>query len=194
MSRVTAAEPDLLGLAELTQTLHQAAGDGSVLVVIDPDLADGARTYGDLCSGVHRIDLGADLLADRARLYGALTHEIAHHALGHLTARRPWLRVCQAAAVAAVVFLLTGYPWPATAAVALAVAAYLVDARQQRREELAADAHSVALLNAAGLPGHTIVAATLAAGPADPWWHRAGGWIGGSHPTMRSRQAAVSGR
>lgn len=189
------AAVDLPGLAELTAALARAAHVPGTLVVVDGDLEDGqAYTHTDTCTRAPQITLAADLLTGGPYpLYGALAHEIAHRALGHLTGRRPWRWAAQVAGIAAVALVLTGYPWAlAAATAAVMVAAHLVDAHRQRAEELAADAHSVQLLDAAGLPGRTIVAATLAQLPADGWWYCTAGWVGGCRPTVTARRRAVS--
>lgn len=187
----------LQGLAELTADLTRAAHVPGTLVVVDGDLTDGqAYTHLDTCTRAPQITLAADLLTGGPYpLYGALAHEIAHRALGHLTARRPWRWASHAAAVVTVAAVLTGYPWALAAATAAAMtAAHLLDARRQRAEELEADAHSVRLLDAVGLPGRDVVAATLDRLPADGWWYRTAGWVGGCHPTVAARRRALDCR
>lgn len=188
---------DLPGLAELTADLTRAAHVPGTLVVIDGDLTDGqAYTHTDTCTRAPQITLAADLLTGGPYpLYGALAHEIAHRALGHLSPRRPWRWASEAAALAAIAAVLTGYPWGlAVAATVVMAAAHLLDAYRQRAEEMEADAHSVELLNAAGLPGRDVVAATLAQLPADGWWYRTVGWIGGGRPTVAARRRALDRR
>ncbi|MFG1755921.1 M48 family metalloprotease [Streptosporangium sandarakinum] len=190
--------PDTMpGLAELTSALACAVQAPAVLVTIDPDLLDGALAYGSDCDGVSRVVLGAELLADEMRLRGVLAHEIAHHALRHgQGAVRWWDGAANAALAAALVAIVAGLPLAAIlGAAAAAIALRLISGRVQRLEEYDADTYSVRLLEAAGLDGHAIVTATLAAIPQESRWYRVLGWIAGSHPTPDARRRAIaSGR
>ncbi|GAA3039612.1 M48 family metalloprotease [Streptosporangium longisporum] len=181
------------GLAELTGALARAAHAPAVLVVVDPALEDGALAHGSHCDPDAHITLGADLLADQTRLRGVLAHEIAHHALGHsqgLTQASWWQNVCWIGICTFVAAIVADSSAWADVALVVAIGAHLLAAREQRREEYQADAHSMQLLNAAGLDGHAIVTATLAALPQESRLYRLAGWIIGSHPTPDARRRA----
>ncbi|GAA3096403.1 M48 family metalloprotease [Streptosporangium carneum] len=190
---IPAASAEAAELARLTGMLTRTATVDDVLVVIEPGLEDAAVSYTDPCTGVRRIGLGTGLLnGPAARLHGALAHEVAHHALGHThgSARGRDVRIVIALTMGAV---LAGAPgWLMVLGLAAGVVLTLLERRDERREEIAADVYSVRLLDGAGLPGHSIVTTTLAEAPADPWWYRAGGWITGTHPTLRARRRAVA--
>ena len=178
--------------AALTDVIR-AAGIPSVLVTVDPDGETGAWSYADPCTGTARIEIGAELLdqPNEVRLAGALAHEAAHLVLGHTKPPTCW--DARAVAIAALVSAAAGAPWwVLLVGLVGATVLHLVDLMGQRREEIAADAFSVTLLDAAGLPGREIVAATLAQIPDDTRWYRAVGWVVGSYPTATSRRAALA--
>lgn len=186
---------DLPGLADLAARIASAASAGDVLVVVE-----GEGTYGYAhtgpCTPARRIGLGRDLLTVPPHMAGVLAHEVAHHALGHLDRPDMWATVQRWALRVAVAALVAGGYLPAVrlAALALAgvaalvcVAALLLDAGRDRRDEYEADAHAVQLLDALGHDGRAATAASLRPMESDPWWYRAVGWLAGTHPTPAAR-------
>ncbi|MER5317995.1 M48 family metalloprotease [Streptosporangium roseum] len=189
------AEPaeGLTGVAELTRSLSRAAGTSSVLVTVAPDGQSDAWSYANPCTGVARIEVGAELLQHphQVRLTGALAHEVAHQALGHTQPPTFW--DARVVAIATLVAAAVGSPWwILPVGLVAATVLHLIDLMGQRREELAADAHSIELLDAAGLPGQEIVTTTLEQVPDDGRWYRTLGWIIGSYPTVQARRRAVA--
>ncbi|MER5320868.1 M48 family metalloprotease [Streptosporangium roseum] len=186
------------GLAELTATLRRAARLPGLLVYIAPELGDNAYAGSRPCGPAPLVGIGADLLDDSrsAALHGAVAHEIAHHALGHVTSLVvPALeRVAAWATVGAMLATIVPAPrWVPLVLVAVAAVAYVTAAWRRRATEYAADAHAVALLDAAGLPGAAIVAAMLTEDFAtEPRWYARGGWLIGSHPLTRSRLRRIT--
>jgi hypothetical protein len=192
-----AAGGEVPGLAELAQALRRSAALPGVLILLDSDLGAGAEALSERCTSVPRVHLGRELAddADSAQLAGVVAHEIAHHALGHLThgagsRALVWL-VWAAVAVAVVAHL----PVVVVCVVAgCALAARVALAARRRRQEYDADAYSIHLLDGAGLDGQAIVTATLAHVPAEDAWYRTIGWLFGSHPTARARRRCLTRR
>lgn len=188
--------PDVSGVAGLAETLARLAGVPPLLVCVAEEWADNARAYRDPCTDAPRVDIGRELL-DGAVWRGVLAHEVAHHALDH---PRAWLfwrgrgsDVARGAFGVAVVAVAWGLPPVVVVAVAVvATVAVLGLAWRERREEYAADAMAVWLLDRAGLDGRRVVAGTLAGLPGDPWWYAAGVWLFASHPTSRARRRRLA--
>ncbi|WP_031171856.1 M48 family metalloprotease [Streptosporangium roseum] len=183
------AEPaeGLTGVAELTRELSRAAGTSSVLVTVAPDGQTGAWSYAAPCTGVARIEVGAELLQHphQVRLAGALAHEVAHEALGHTGRTSSWWDARVVFAITVVAAAVGSPWWILPVGLVAATVLHLIDLMGQRREEFAADAYSVELLDAAGLPGREIVTTTLEQVPDDGRWYRTLGWIIGSYPTQQ---------
>ncbi|MEU9832730.1 M48 family metalloprotease [Streptosporangium sp. NPDC048047] len=193
------ASPTVLaGLATLAATLGDAAGLPGLLVYVTDAFSDNACAEVRPCGAPLRVGIAADLLADgrQMSLYGALAHEIAHHALGHpagwlvpaLERITIWAMVAAGAATS-----LAAPAWVVAVLAVLAVVAFLVSAWRRRADEYAADAHAAALLEAVGLPGAVIVAASLADEiTAEPRWYALGGWLLGGHPATGARLHRLS--
>ncbi|MET7339133.1 M48 family metalloprotease [Nonomuraea sp. NPDC005650] len=185
---------ELAGAMMLTRSITRAAGTGEVLVTIAPaELSDNAQSTINACTAMDRLTLSSSALsATSARLGATLAHETAHLALGHCQGRHRWHLAIRAATLLAAVLggaaMAGGLPWwPTLAALALAVAFVLSDARTRRHEEYAADVLSAKILTHIGHDGYRMVTTTLECIPQDPVWYRAGGWLLGSHPTPRAR-------
>ncbi|GGK94307.1 hypothetical protein Ppa06_64700 [Planomonospora parontospora subsp. parontospora] len=184
------------GLAVLVEALTSGTYVPGVLVVTDPGLEGNAAIDHDPCTKTVRLNLGADWLNEQRRLplVGTLAHEIAHHALGHLTSSTGWWRWAGRVAACLALISFGSRTWPLVL-VALAVmsAAELVDAAADRAREYAADAHAVLLLGEAGLPGHHIMDAALAAIPAEtPRQRSLIGRLISSHPSAADRRRALA--
>lgn len=183
------------GLADLMSALRQRTELPGVLICLNPELGDNAEALGSHCSRIARIDVGTDLLQDAASqtLYGAVAHEIAHHALDHgLDTLAQRYRVALAR-TGLLVGLALRPPFALLVVLALlTLVMHLVAARRSRLQEYDADAYAVRLLDAAGLPGRRIMAAALADLHTDSIGYRLAGWMFGSHPTARARRRTLA--
>jgi len=186
------------GLAELVATLRTAAHLPGVLVIVDSDGATGAEATSMVCLPAPQIRLGADLLDEQhsMRLQGALAHEIAHHALGHLSGPTLWRRIAAGCGIGALLALATHLPaWLITALVVVAAVNHLLATQAIRLQEHDADLYAARLLEQVGRDGTAIVAATLTALPTPSLWERTVGRLTASHPTPAARlRVLASGR
>lgn len=155
------------------------------------------------CAGIPEINVGVDGVTEgQAAMLGTVAHETAHIILGHLRAGKA-VQYPYWAVVAAQLGLDVTYPglpmWLAVTPI-LAAAAVLrvIGQRRRQRQEYAADATGVALLDTAGLDGRVIMTESLTAdgdlGDQDYGWfarlqfalHLA------SHPRTSDRLAAIA--
>ncbi|GGS97706.1 hypothetical protein GCM10010156_64880 [Planobispora rosea] len=202
------SSPVLPGLAHLTRALAGAAhlpGTPGVLVTLDPTLKADAVAGVDACTHTPRIILGTDLLHQENpdQLTMVVAHEIAHHVLDHDAepGARVWSTLTSALFLLSLGALFLAAPrWIVVAATDAALAVHLIGrlaaTRASRRQELAADAHAVRLLDAIGRNGRATLTACLATLPAASRWHRLIGWMLDSHPSpaMRLRHLATDHR
>ncbi|MEV0197386.1 M48 family metalloprotease [Nonomuraea sp. NPDC050691] len=185
---------ELPGLAALAAVVRDAAHLPGLLVYVADELGDNATAETRSCGSVLRVGIGADLLEERrsAALLGSVAHEVAHHALGHLTGllvpalERVAVWSYTVAVVAAVVAPVPRWVTPVLLVVALS--AYLVARWWRRAAEYAADRHAVSLLDGLGLPGRQVVTAMLREDlEVEPAWYAVVGRLAGSHPPAISR-------
>ncbi|WP_436764377.1 M48 family metalloprotease [Streptosporangium sp. V21-05] len=186
------------GLVELVATLRTAAHLPGVLVIVDTDGDTGAEATSMVCLPTAQIRLGAHLLDEQhsMRLQGALAHEIAHHALGHLSGPSLWRRIAAGCGLGALLVLAAHLPaWLVLATAAVAAVNHLLATQAIRLQECDADLYSARLLTEVGRDGVAIVTATLDALPAPTLWQRTVGRLTASHPTPDVRlRVLASGR
>jgi Zn-dependent protease with chaperone function len=161
------------------------------IVATDPDIGRYACAYRGHTSGLPYIVVGGDL-ADGDR-DAVIAHELAHHQLGHTIDPTPQRFTAAAwAAVGAGAAAVFAHPAATLLLAVGAVIAYLTARALDRAQEIEADLAAGEALNSAGADGRALTLAVLAAGPADPWWIRCGGWVASGHPTLRTRMARVA--
>lgn len=163
-----------------------------VALRVDLDQKGGAWAY--VIDGRPIVTVCADLAeGDRWPLYGSLAHELSHHILGHFGDSWPRRLMAGAQWVAHVsplvaAFAAGGGHWAVTALLlTLSAATLLAGVQVDRWQERAADAKSVPLLIASGLPGAAVAEASLMDGPPESRWERAAGWAWSSHPLAAER-------
>ncbi|MBN6052701.1 M48 family metalloprotease, partial [Nonomuraea sp. RK-328] len=184
---------ELVGLAQLTAVLRNSARLPGLLVYVAGELGDNAAAEARPCGSGPVVGVGAELLDDdhSPALVGSVAHEIAHHALGHLTGwlvpTLDWLYIWTC--VAGIMSAFLPVPgWLAPALLSLALAARLCAAWRRRAAEFAADRHAVALLDSLDMPGPQIVTAMLIRDLAvEPLWYAMVGWLAGTHPPAHAR-------
>lgn len=187
------------GLAALTAVLRDAAHLPGLLVYVTDEFGDNARAEARWCDSAPRIGIGAELLQEHrsVTLLGSMAHEVAHHALSHVSGsiaqvlERAAFWAYTAAVLAAV--LPSAPVWGIPVLLGMALVAYLVARWRWRAAEYAADRHAVALLNGLGLPGRQVVTTMLAEDLAvEPTWYTLVGWLAGTHPPAISRLHRLS--
>ncbi|MEU4836166.1 M48 family metalloprotease [Streptosporangium sp. NPDC023615] len=182
---------------ELVAALRAAAGlPGALVIVVDDAVGTGAEAVTMACLPTPQIRLGADLLTPqhRTRLQGALAHEIAHQALGHLNGSPPWRRLATGCGIGALLALAAHLPaWLVIALAAVAALNHLLATQVIRLQECDADLYAARLLDQAGRDGTAIVAATLATLAAPSLWQRTVGRLTSSHPTPAVRLRVLAG-
>ncbi|GAA2279247.1 hypothetical protein GCM10010149_23710 [Nonomuraea roseoviolacea subsp. roseoviolacea] len=192
MSRIAPAV-EVAGLADLVAALRDAARLPGLLVYVAGELGDNATAEARPCGSAPVVGVGADLLDDHRspELVGSVAHEIAHHALGHLSGwlvpALDWLYIWTC--VAGIMSAFLPVPgWISPALLSLALAARLCVSWLRRAAEFAADRHAVALLDSLGMPGRQIVTAMLTRDLAvEPIWYAMVGWLAGTHPPAHAR-------
>lgn len=146
------------------------------------------------CHGAPVIPVGEGLLTGSRTVLGAavLAHEVAHRELGHPTAPRI-IGDSVVGLLGLIAALLIGLP--ALVPGALSVLLLLLQARRvlkRRREEYAADARAVDLLDRIGLDGRgcllTLLTEVIG---VDPWHLRWADWMVLTQPTAARRIRAL---